>query len=118
MIMSSRDLLCVVLEILRLILIVTVCIVLAALIELHPVSALHDADSGQTSAQVPQWASKQSDKYRTLLHWVLTKLLAHRNIGINTILVHLCFYTTESAATQRLIIRLIIVHDFLPFHFR
>ncbi len=47
MIMSSRDLLCVVLEILGLIFIVTVCIVLAAPIELHPVGALHVADSCQ-----------------------------------------------------------------------
>ena len=60
MIMSSRDLLCVVLEILGFIFIVTVFIVLAEPIEseLHPVGALHDADSGQTSAPVPQWASK------------------------------------------------------------
>jgi hypothetical protein len=47
MIMSSRDLLglcglCIVLEILGLIFIVTVCIVLVAPIELHPVGALHD----------------------------------------------------------------------------
>ena len=45
--MSSRDLLCVVLEILGLIFIVTVCIVLAAPIELHPVGAFHDADTCQ-----------------------------------------------------------------------
>ncbi len=49
MIMSSRDLLCVVLEILglifRVIVKVTVCIVLAAPIELLPVGAFHDADS-------------------------------------------------------------------------
>jgi hypothetical protein len=83
MIMSSRALLCVVLEILGLIFIVTVCIqvVLAAPIELHPVGALYVADSCQNSTSVPQWASEQSDKYCTLLLWVLTKLLAQSNIG-------------------------------------
>ncbi len=80
MIMSSRDLLCVVLEILGLIFIVTVCIVLAAPIELHPVGAIHDADSGETSAPVPQWALKQSDKYSSLMLWVLAELLPKRNI--------------------------------------
>ncbi len=76
MIMSSRDILCIVLEILGLIFIVTVCIVLAAPIELHPVGAFHDADTCQKSTLVPQRAGKQSDKYRILLLWVLTKLLA------------------------------------------
>ncbi len=81
MIMSSRDLLCVVLEILGLIFIVTVCIVLAAPIELYPVGAFHDADTCQKSTFVPQWAWKQSNKYRILLLWVLTKLLAQSIIG-------------------------------------
>jgi hypothetical protein len=81
MIMSTRDLLCVELEILGLIFIVTVCIVLADPIELHPVGALHDADSCQKSTSVAQWASKQSDKYRNLPLWVLTKLLPLSNIG-------------------------------------
>jgi hypothetical protein len=81
MIMSSRDLLCVVLEILGLIFIVTVCIVLAAPIELHPVGAFHDTDTCPKSTLVPQCTWKQSDKYRILLLWVLTKLLVQSIIS-------------------------------------
>jgi hypothetical protein len=126
LIMSSRDLLCVVLEILGLIFIVTVCIVLAAPIELHPVGAFHDADTCQKSASVAQWASKQSDKYSSLLLWVLTKQLPKSNIGflcnmagnlprlghchpftckfeqlpINIFLLHLCFLTSHPLLPQ------------------
>jgi hypothetical protein len=126
MIMSNRDLLCIVLEILGLIFVVTICIVLAASIELHPVGALHDADSGQTSAPVPQRASKQSDKYSSLMLSVLAKLLPKRKIGflcnmagklpklgdsnpftckfeqfpVNIFLIHLCFLTSHPSLHQ------------------
>ncbi len=54
-----------VLAILWLIIIVFICIVLAALIKLSPIGAIHDADSGHTSASVTQ-CNIQSYSYCTL----------------------------------------------------
>ncbi len=71
----------VLLEILELIIIVTVCIVLATPIKLHPVGAVQDADARTTSGSVLQWASKRSDTDATLLLGAITVLLPQRNIS-------------------------------------
>jgi hypothetical protein len=71
----------VVLEIFGPITIVTVCIVLATPIKLHPVRAVLDADPRTTSGSVLQRASKRPDTDTALLIDAITVLLPQGNIS-------------------------------------
>jgi hypothetical protein len=80
--------------------IVTVCIVLAAPIELHPADALHVADSCQN----PHWCLNGHRNNRTsiadnctLLLWVLTKLFALSNNAATSVKLN----DSVSFATQQ-----------------
>jgi hypothetical protein len=69
------------LELLSAVLGMTVGVMLAASVKLHIFRALHNPNAGLTSTFMMQWASKQSNKSRSLLLLVLAILFPQRHIG-------------------------------------
>ena len=69
------------LEILRLVIVVAVDITIPASVELNPVWALHNPNTGLPFASMVSWASKQSNMNRALSHLRLVLLKVSENVS-------------------------------------